>query len=933
MTRPHNRLSLCIIPIFFFLLLGCSQQTNHKYKKTDNSVVFDIGNAKLSINIYDTAIMQVKYTLADSFSTKKSLIIEDKNWPQIPFEVKDAENDSDVIISTPKLKAWVNKFTGAIAFYDDKDCLLLKENAGGGKTITPSMFEDFKTNTIQQQFQSSPGEALYGLGQHQDRLLNIKGYDLDFYQHNMEVYIPFFVSTREYGLLWNNYSYTKFGHPDSIHAIPAQKLFDKNGQQGGLSLSLFKDSSFSNPITNSKNISDSISVTKKDTLVNAARLAGSLLADKSGEYCFYSYADGTFKCWVNDSLIINNWAPYANARDMGRINLEKGKKYKIVVEWSRYSHNNSFNLQWREPQDDKGISLWSRAGDEINYFVVAGKNMDSIISGYRKLTGRASMLPKWAMGFWQSRERYKSQDELLDVAKEFRKRKVPLDVIVQDWQYWGKNQWGSDVFDSTRYPDPKGMIDTLHNELHTRFVISVWGKIYTGLNNFNELNEHGFMYQNPLKDSVRDFLKNSYSYYDAFNPDARKMYWNQVDKNLFSKGVDGWWLDASEPELPDSGPTPDLMAHYMNPTYNGPGVLNLNAYPLMHTKGVYEGQTKADPNKRVCILTRSAFAGEQRYGTIIWSGDISGEWGVLKASIPAGLGFSLSGLPYWTTDIGGFWERYPGGNQNKAYKELFTRWYQFGSFCPIFRAHGSNTPREIWLFGDSNDISYKTQLKFDQLRYRLMPYIYTLNGMVNHQNYTIMRALVMDFPRDKKTWNIEDQYMFGPSILVNPVTTPGATQRQVYLPESKGWYDFWTSEFLKGGQTISAPAPYNEMPLYLKAGAIIPFGPQLQYAMEKPADPIELRVYTGDNGSFNLYEDENTNYNYEKGAFSTILFHWNESSQTLTIGERKGTFPGMLQDRTINVVFVGKSHGNGVAVSQKIDKTILYSGKEVMIHI
>ncbi|MEO9070444.1 MAG: PA14 domain-containing protein, partial [Ginsengibacter sp.] len=345
-------LRLIITVIFFSLLAGCSQKTNLNYKKTDNSVVFDIGNAKLSINIFDKAIMQVRYTLADSFSTKKSLIIQDKKWPQIPFEVKGADNDSDVIISTSKLKAWVNRFTGAIAFYNDKDSLLIKEKAAG--IITPSSFEGYQTNTIQQQFESLPGEALYGLGQHQDRLLDIKGYDLDFYQHNMEVYIPFLVSTKGYGLLWNNYSYTKFGHPDSIHAIPAENMFDKNGAQGGLSVNLFKDSSFSKTTNNSKSITDSIAVTITDTSINAARFTGSLLADKTGEYCFYSHSDGTFKCWVNDSLIINNWAPYANARDMGRINLEKGKKYKILVEWSRYSHQNSFNLQWREPQDDKG---------------------------------------------------------------------------------------------------------------------------------------------------------------------------------------------------------------------------------------------------------------------------------------------------------------------------------------------------------------------------------------------------------------------------------------------------------------------------------------------------------------------------------------------------------------------------------------------------
>jgi alpha-D-xyloside xylohydrolase len=409
------------------------------------------------------------------------------------------------------------------------------------------------------------------------------------------------------------------------------------------------------------------------------------------------------------------------------------------------------------------------------------------------------------------------------------------------------------------------------------------------------------------------------------------MYWKQIDEHLFSKGIDGWWLDASEPELPDFGPTPELMARYMNPTYNGPGVYNLNAYPLMHTSGIYEGQRETDTSKRVCILTRSAFAGEQKNASIIWSGDISGEWGVLRASITAGLGFALSGMPYWTTDIGGFWVRYTGGNKNNAYRELFTRWYQFGAFCPVFRVHGSSTPREIWFFGDKNDTAYQTQLKFDKLRYRLMPYIYTLNGMINHNNYTLMRPLVMDFATDKNTWNIKDQFMFGPSILVNPVTSPGAVSRQLYLPQSKGWYDFWTGRFFPGGQTIKAPAPFDIMPLYIRAGAIIPFGPDLQYAAEKAADPIELRIYTGDNGSFNLYEDENENYNYEKGAYSTIPFYWNDTMQTLSIGDRKGAFTGMLQSRTINIVFVDHTNDNGVSESKKVDKKVVYTGKQLTI--
>lgn len=918
--------SYSVFFVFIFLFIGCK---NEKFTTVNDGVVFKINDAKLKLQVCSEDIMQVKYTLAEEFSTKESLILEDKEWAKTPFEVN--ENNEEVTISTTKLTAKVNKITGEVAFYDANNNLLLQEKAGGGKTITPSTFEDYNTNTIQQQFESPEDEAIYGLGQHQDRLLNIKGYDLDLYQRNMEVHIPFYVSTKGYGLLWHNYAHTKFGQPDSIQSIPAKFLFDKDGIEGGLSVNLYSDKEFKEA-TQQDLIKSSDILVLQEAAVSSAKFTGEIMADKTGEYSFYSYADGTFKLRINDSLIINNWAPYANARDRGGIHLEKGKKYKIDVEWSRNHSNNSFKLKWREPTDKTTTSIWSRSGEEINYFVVGGEDMDAIISGYRNLTGKATILPKWAMGFWQCRERYKTQDEVLNIVKEFRDRKVPLDLIVQDWQYWEIDKWGSATFQESRYPNPTQMIKTLHEDLNTKFMISVWGKFYRNSDNFRELEKAGFLYPEPLKDSIVDFLKYEYSYYDAFNPEARNMYWDQLNKKLFSKGVDAWWTDASEPEMPDHGATPNQIAHYMNPTFNGPGVANLNAYPLMHNKGVYEGQRQTDPDKRVTLLTRSAFAGQQKYGTIVWSGDIAGEWSALKASIPAGLSLTLSGIPYWTTDIGGFWVKYEGGNQNEAYRELFTRWYQFGAFCPIFRVHGSHTEREIWFFGGENHQSYQTQLKFNKLRYRMMPYIYTLNGMVNQNDYTMMRALVMDFPEDKKVQNIDNQYLFGPSILVNPVTEAGATKREVYLPKGKGWFDFWTGKFYKAGQTISAPAPYDSMPLYIKAGAIIPFGPDLQYASEKLADPLELRVYTGDNGTFNLYEDEGENHNYENGEFSNIPFNWDETSQTLTIGERSGTFKNMLQERTINIVFVDETKGTGDLVSTKIDKTVTYNGKEIKIN-
>ncbi|WP_432221113.1 TIM-barrel domain-containing protein [Flavobacterium sp. TMP13] len=914
--------SFALLLVFF----SCSKITT--YKKNGNYVTYPTANGQLQIVVCNENIMQVKYTLADKFDTKKSLILDDNAFTPTAFDV--TETSDEITIATKKIKAKINKATAAVSFFDENNKAILKEVATGGKKIEPNSFEGFQTHSVSQKFESPDNEALYGLGQHQDRLLNLKGRDLDLYQHNTEVYMPFFMSTSGYGLLWNNYAHTKFGDPDEIKAIPANNLLASDQKEGGLDVVFYSDNAFKEKINTEDSKTNTLAI-KKENPVQSARYSGYLVAEKSGEHAFYSYADGTFRLKVNGSLVLDNWAPYANARDMGLIQLEKGKKYKIEIEWERFHKNNSFQLKWREPHPTSETSLWSASGNEINYFVIAGKSMDTLISGYRTLTGKATLLPKWAMGLWQSKERYKTQDEVLNVVREYRKRQVPLDIIVQDWQYWKTHQWGSATFEPARFPNPTAMIDTLHKELNTKFIISVWGKFYRDSDNFRELHKAGFLYPKPLEEGLVDFLQFNFSYYDAFNPEARKMYWKQLNEKLYAKGVDGWWMDAAEPEMPDHDATPDNMAHFMNPTYEGPGFANLNAFPLQHSKGVFEGQMEVDPDKRLAILTRSSFAGQQKYSTIVWSGDIAGEWNNLKASIPAGLSFSMSGIPYWTTDTGGFWVKYKGGNQNPEYRELFTRWYQFSAFCPIFRVHGSDTPREIWFFGDEKSDTYQTQLKFNKLRYRLMPYIYTLNGMLNTHDYTMMRALVMDFANDTKVHDIKDQYMFGPSFMACPVTDYKATKRDVYLPKETKWVDFWTGKTFDGGQTISTVAPLNEMPLYLKAGSIVPFGPDVQYALEKPADTIELRVYTGADGSFSLYEDENTNNNYLKGKSSSIPFQWNETTQTLTIAKRIGSFDGMLKQRTFNIVFVNETNGKGSLVSSKIDKKVTYLGEEIQI--
>ncbi|MGA2443402.1 MAG: TIM-barrel domain-containing protein, partial [Tepidisphaeraceae bacterium] len=399
---------------------------------------------------------------------------------------------------------------------------------------------------------------------------------------------------------------------------------------------------------------------------------------------------------------------------------------------------------------------------------------------------------------------------------------------------------------------------------------------------------------------------------------GREIYWRQISKNLFSVGIDGWWQDATEPEL--SGKWGEFRDYA---TAAGPGARVFNAYPLMTTSAVYQGQRAESTDKRVLILTRSAYAGQQRNAAITWSGDIHGHWDVFAKQIPAGINFCLAGIPYWNTDIGGFFGSKPA---DPAYRELFTRWFQFGAFCPMFRVHGTDQPKEIWRFTDDTS---KILLNYDLLRYRLLPYVYSVAWSVTHDDSTMMRGLVLDFRDDPKTYNIPDQYMFGPAIMVNPVTTPGAATRPVYLPADNVWFDFWTGKSLPGGQTIAALAPIQTIPLFVRAGSIIPLGPPTESAMGKQADPIELRIYPGKDGAFNLYEDEGDNYNYEKGIRAVIPIAWNDSRGLLTIGARQGEFPGMLQSRTFRIIRVRDSHGAGPLPTQKPDAQVSYNGQTV----
>jgi len=585
--------------------------------------------------------------------------------------------------------------------------------------------------------------------------------------------------------------------------------------------------------------------------------------------------------------------------------------------------SNGYGIFWNNASRSRfnnrflsALYLSSEVADEMDYYFLYGPEFDRIIAGYRELTGAPPLFGKWAYGFWQCKNRYSTQEELLGVAHKYRELHIPVDNIVQDWFWW--NTMGEPVFDKARYPDPPGMVEDLHkNNFH--LMISVWPYFRPGSKTYDDMDRREFFID---RTKVRSFHPPRMALYDAFNPEARKYYWNLMDEALFKIGVDAWWLDTTEPETEDR----ETNILETNKTYFGNGARYANAFPLMTTQGVYQGQRSESDKKRVFILSRSAFAGTQRNAAAVWSGDVNSDWVFFKKQIPAGLNYSISGLPYWTTDIGGF---VSGNPDDPGYRELFIRWFQFGAFNPIVRVHGtrSTNQNELWSYGPE---AQKILTSYDTLRYRLLPYIYSLAWMTTSQGYTPMRGLIMDFRTDAHSATIGDQFMFGPAFLVNPVADPRVNSRRVYLPKAK-WYDFWSGSSVDGPRMMDAAAPIEKLPLFARAGSIVPMGPEKEWAKEKPEDPIELRIYRGADGDFTLYEDENDGYNYEKGMYATIPFHWDDAKQALTIAERKGAFPGMLTERRFQIVFVGQNHGVGMSAESKPDKMVTYSGKLIVV--
>jgi alpha-D-xyloside xylohydrolase len=742
-----------------------------------SSVTVPLTSGTLRLRVFSPRVVEVSYGLGAAAPSGRSLSVIAQpartRW-------KLSESAAEISLRTDELLVKVDRSSGAVSFCDKSGAPILREKSGGGKSLLPAHVGPIDTYKSIQAFELPPDEALYGLGQHPDAPMNYHGARLHLQQENRIVGVPVLLSSRGYGLLWDN---------------PA----------------------------------------------------------------------------VTD--------------------VDAGATEASTLSWT------------------------SEAADGIDYYFIYGPELDGVIGSVRELTGQAPMFAKWTWGLWQCREHYETQKEVLGILDGYRKRHIPLDAVIQDWQYWLPGGWGSHEFDPARYPDPAGMVKAVH-DANAHIIISIWPRFDLGLTNLGRLEQAGVAFP-PVYPNV--YPPGKGKWYDPYSAEGRRLYWKFLSEKLYPLGFDGWWMDASEAELGGNwGEMRNLV------TGAGPGAKVFNAYPLMHSKGVFEGQRAEDARKRVFILTRSAFAGQQRNAAVTWSGDTHGTWEIFRKQVPAGLNFVATGIPYWNTDIGAF---FGGDPKDPKYAELFARWFQFGAFCPMFRVHGTGKSKEVWRFAPAIQ---QVLTNYIALRYHLLPYIYSDAWRVTSRHGTMMRPLVMDFRGDTNVFGIPDQYLFGPSIMACPVMNPGVASRQVYLPAGTSWYDFWTGDTSAGGRSLAARAPLDTMPLYVRAGSILPYGPSVEYAAEK-CDPLELRVYRGADAKFTLYEDEGDNYSYERGAYATIQLEWNEREQTLVLGKRQGKFPGMLAERDFRIVWVTPGHGAGIASTENPDARVHYTGKELKI--
>ena len=970
------------------LLAGASCAYAAGFVRNGNTVTIPVssptqdGARIVCLQVVNDNIIRVRATSEDALPEKSSLIIvPQKAKPQ--FDV--TEEGATVRVKAKNVQAVVETASGRITFYDAAGKTLLKE-AVNGKTFKPFRVPERElgvpTRTLSEKelngltwhalFENQPEEkAIYGLGQHQAEEMNMLGKNEELYQYNTKVSVPFVMSNMNYGLLWDSYSLGRWGNPnDYVQLNRAFKLYDKNGRSGHLT-GTYVDKDGRKVVRDEDSIYFEFDCPNTSAIGNATEPGGIknlpkgfnldgaqvvydgfIEAPETSLYHFILYYAGYMRVYVGgQEVVAERWRTAWNPNSWKfTAPLVKGKRTQLRIEWKPDGGVSYCGLRAAVPttaKEQKMISIWSEMSHDMDYYFIAGKNMDEVISGYRTLTGKASVYPKWTLGFWQSRERYQSSHDIESTLAEFRKRHIPIDNIVQDWNYWPLPDWGSHQFEASRFPNPQAMLDSVH-QMNGRFMISVWPKFYDTVDNYKELDSKGWIYKQAIKDDIHDWLGFTGSFYDAYDADARKMFWRQMNDNLYTKfkyGIDAWWMDASEPNVRDCTPVWYRKA-LSGPTALGTSTEYFNAYSIVNADAIYNGQRSVNPNQRVFPLTRSGFAGEQRYSTATWSGDIGTRWEDMRSQMTAGLNYSMSGLPFWGMDQGGFSveSRYVKAQQEydktgvenadlTEWRELQTRWNQFGCFIPLYRAHGQWPLREVWNIAPDNHPAYQTIVWYDQLRYHLMPYLYSMAGWVHFRDYTMMRGLAMDFNGDDHVYDIPDQWMFGPAFMACPVGYYKARSRSVYFPKQCGWYDLYTGAYVDGGQTLVVDAPYERIPVFVREGSIVPFGPAMEWCDEKPAELINLYVYEGADAQFQLYEDEGINYNYEKGKYATIDINYDEASKTLTIGKCNGSFKGMLKNRRFNVVVCSKDKPMPLNLQNPDGILVNYAGKELKVQL
>jgi len=890
-------------------------------------VVMTEAGQKVRVLAYRDGTLRVTVATDPDLAAKSLMVIERPDGAP-----KFARTADMATLTTPRSRAEVRLSDGRLRVFDAAGKLLLDEFAPA-RRLDPVTIEGQRFLATRAQFNRGTDEGLFGLGQHQNGQMDYNGEDVELAQHNMDIAVPYLLSTSGYGLLWDNDSITRVGDPKPYELLKSpwraeyfvgDKLAAARTEQA-IDYPYLRDVKRWPAAVTSDEASRvvwSTDYTPQQSGIHKFRLYSSSYVEV--------YADGrkVFERWRQ------NWNPWYHNFELP---LTAGKPLNLRIDWQ--PNQGYIALYHADPLPDldrHSVSFASEAGKTIDYYVVPGQAMDQLVAGYRRLTGKAPMMPRWAYGFWQSRQRYETQDQLVGVLRQYRDEHIPIDTIVQDWFYWPEDQWGCHCFDPKRFPDPQGMVDAVH-ALHGRVMISVWPKFYPGTANGKELAARGYLLQRPLHTTQRDWVGPGYAntYYDPYSPEARAIYFRQIREGLVSKGFDAWWMDATEPDWHSNLSIDERKYQMASPAAGLPGAAIFNSYPLVHALGMAEGLRAAQPDKRPFILTRSGFGGTQRASAAVWSGDVAARWDDLRAQISAGANLSISGIPNWTHDIGGFSVENRYSKQDPAalpeWRELYLRWFQFGAFSPLFRSHGEFPYREIPLVSAGDPAMREALIHYDRLRYRLLPYIYTLAAGTYFDDGTIMRPLVMDFAADRRTWNVDDEYMFGKALLVAPVTEFRVRQWKVYLPAGSDWYEEASGRRIAGGRAYLAAAPRERMPLFVRAGSIVPLGPKVEWTGENPQEPLTVHVFPGADGAFSLYEDQGADMSYTREQFTHIPLRWDDKARRLTIGRREGRFPGMAATRRIGVVVHGD--GGGPVFAREPTRWLTYSGAPVTLKL